>query len=265
MPRQTGKTEHLIYEFIRDPWSSFFITINRGMVERIYERSINSSFQRKDSNKVRDRIKTADRNFDEFRGYQAIKKIFVDEYAFMDRISRIKLINNIRRLDASQSNDLELIIATSVNEQYDTDLFNVVKKFKLKHYGEFNKLYYANRPTMSDLMSFIKVNSNLQIDLTSSLTTSGYTLSNMFKSLELVLDRNAVLDRMVENFVNEHRDQLSNLLSEVITDPDCTIIDPTGLYKAQHGYHQHVERVKPILNPDQYDREILNKLFTNNK
>lgn len=54
MPRQTGKTEHLIYEFIRDPWNSFFITINRGMVERVYERSINSSFQPEDSRMIRD-------------------------------------------------------------------------------------------------------------------------------------------------------------------------------------------------------------------
>lgn len=265
MPRQTGKTEHLIYEFIRDPWNSFFITINRDMTKYVYQRSMNNTFQPEDSRMIRDRIRTADRNFDELHGYQDIKKIFVDEYAFMDRLLRIKLIDSVRRLEISQSSDLELVIATSVNEQYDIDLFNIVKKFKREYYAHFTKLYFVKKPTMSALMSFIKVNSNLQVDISSSLTTSGYNLSNMFKSLELVLGRNAVLDRMVGNFVDAHRDQLSNLLSEVITDPDCTIIDPTGLYKAHHSYHQHAEKVKPILNPDQYDRGILNKLFTNNK
>jgi len=125
-PRQTGKTTKAIYEFLKDPENSLFVTVNVETAKHIFD-SIG---------KHKENIISSNKLVEAIVG-RKIKNVILDEYMFFEKCDEIyKTIKLIQP-------DNVYIFSTS-NKCYDKKLFDFVKTNKetmsyhdlLKEYGD---------------------------------------------------------------------------------------------------------------------------------
>jgi hypothetical protein len=126
-PRQTGKTTKAVYEFLKNPNNTLYITHNIDSVKHI-----------KDLAGLNHKNIISQRQFLNNKGVRNIDTIILDEYLFFEKKGEVYKTVKIM-------NPENIYVYSTANKVYPSRLFNGVKKYKYTHtLSEIIELYSKN-------------------------------------------------------------------------------------------------------------------------
>lgn len=129
-PRQTGKTTKAIFEFLKEPDTTLFVTHNNEMVKHVQGLS-----------GIRRNICTAEQFIQpDFTRSKKIYKVIMDEYLFFNK--KEKVYNKFSSCP-SLSDVKELLIYSTSDKIYDRKMFDFVVDYKKRFSHTFNDLMYS--------------------------------------------------------------------------------------------------------------------------
>jgi hypothetical protein len=125
--RQSGKSKIALYEFLKEPLNTMLIFHNMGQYKNIQiSKEYKKNFYTQNSN---------------FMGL-SFKKCIIDEYLFFDTIN----IKNLYK-DLSAIGIEELIILTTSNKLYKSDLFYFIKFCKRNNIQNYEEEFFLKNDT----------------------------------------------------------------------------------------------------------------------
>lgn len=118
-PRQTGKTDKAIYEYLKDPENTIFVCCNSEMKNYVCNRI---------GIPPKNKYITYDENFLSFTKGRRIKNLILDEYMFFK--NKEKIYEVVHYLSPEN-----IYVFSTSNKMYDNEIFEFVKKEKQENWS----------------------------------------------------------------------------------------------------------------------------------
>jgi hypothetical protein len=144
--RQTGKTTNAIFEFLKNPEETLFISYDDKNISRIL-------------NNYKNNCISQHKDILQFIRGRRFNKIIIDEYLYFKIKNQIKLYNDIRYLKINFYGIEELFIFSSPNKIINNLIFNTIKNTKNYNYDIFINvltLQLSNNSKIDLLKFFLK-------------------------------------------------------------------------------------------------------------